>query len=140
MDEAAGLRRPEELVVVGPDPRAPFSRTIATSWNRALHNRRAQTAGSNPAEIDIQSTHDQSDTGTKAGIGQRQPGRLLASCNVARPQINFSDQIDNSNKPFVSKLRFKHNAKERVQRDKVLIVDDDNQGSTKAPMETDMET
>lgn len=36
---------------------------------------------------------------------------FLSGTNITRPQLEFADTIDNSNVPFVQKIRFKHNAK-----------------------------
>ena len=36
---------------------------------------------------------------------------IIHSRNVPRPQVRFQDQIDNSNSPFIPRLKEKPNAK-----------------------------
>ncbi|XP_046576911.1 LOW QUALITY PROTEIN: exosome component 10-like [Haliotis rubra] len=84
LDEASGIRKPEADLVFAT---ATTRTPTAASWN-------------------------------KKGSFRTQRGentyRLLAARNIERPQLKFKMKIDNSNRPFIPRIKYKPNAQQSL--------------------------
>uniref|UniRef100_A0A915IDH0 Exosome complex component 10 homolog n=1 Tax=Romanomermis culicivorax TaxID=13658 RepID=A0A915IDH0_ROMCU len=107
IDEADGRRKQEDLVLVSTGMIVKDeSSLVDASWNK-------------PKNLYEKFSTKSSDYANNAL-------KLLASKNVVRPQLSFQHLIDNSNRSFISKLKFKHNASLTINQSRLTMIMDDN--------------
>ncbi|XP_031778238.1 exosome component 10 [Nasonia vitripennis] len=87
MDEASGISKNPTVELIISQTNSP--RHVNGSWN---------TNNSNTAKSASQSSNP------------AQAVRLLAAKNIQRPQLTFKDKIDNSQKPWEPKIKYKPNS------------------------------
>jgi len=93
LDEAAGVKKNDQPIL---PPSMQQSKPVVSSWNRKSKDGKS---------------------------GKKDSFKLLMAKNIVRPQLKWIDKVDNTNTPFIPKLKAKPNALKPYKEDDDRIAD-----------------